>query len=229
MFPNELHHTYIVVGERQHAIATLKEFFKQKFDIASNYPDLWIKEYQSVGVEDVEEISQVQMRKAVGGQPKCIVFSASLITVPAQNSLLKMLEEPAPHTYFFIILPTASILLPTVLSRAHVVHLEPETASKEKNIKTGKAGEFLKMTIPERLSFVAELLGQYDKDVITKEDVFQFINEVEHIAHADLINKNSADREKMLKTMSVAQEYNRDTSASLKLVLEYLSLQLPRI
>jgi len=58
---------------------------------------------------------------------KYIIFAGQKFTKEAQNSLLKVLEEPPKNIEFIIISPTKSNLLPTVRSRlpilqGHVTH-----------------------------------------------------------------------------------------------------------
>ena len=53
---------------------------------------------------------------------KYIVFAGKSFTKEAQNSLLKVLEEPPKNIEFIIIAPTKSTLLPTIRSRLPIVH-----------------------------------------------------------------------------------------------------------
>ena len=54
-------------------------------------------------------------------QTKYIILGASDLTDVAQNSLLKLLEEPPRNIEFIIISPTKSNLLPTVRSRLPIL------------------------------------------------------------------------------------------------------------
>ena len=54
-------------------------------------------------------------------QTKYIILGASDLTDVAQNSLLKLLEEPPKNIEFIIISPTKSNLLPTVRSRLPIL------------------------------------------------------------------------------------------------------------
>jgi DNA polymerase-3 subunit delta' len=54
-------------------------------------------------------------------QTKYIVFGANSFTQEAQNSLLKVLEEPPRNIEFIIITPSKSNLLPTVRSRLPII------------------------------------------------------------------------------------------------------------
>ncbi|MFH2019348.1 MAG: hypothetical protein ABII80_01940 [bacterium] len=55
---------------------------------------------------------------------------AQTLTLPAQNALLKMLEEPPSHTHFLLTTPTKTALLPTILSRCTTLKISP---SRETN------------------------------------------------------------------------------------------------
>jgi len=57
-------------------------------------------------------------------QTKYIIIAAVEFTTVAQNSLLKLLEEPPKNIEFIIISPTKSNLLPTVRSRLPILKME---------------------------------------------------------------------------------------------------------
>lgn len=65
-----------------------------------------------------------------------VIDEAQTMNPQAANSLLKILEEPPPGTFFFMIAPTQAGLLPTIRSRSRIVHFKPlteaEVALKEK-------------------------------------------------------------------------------------------------
>ena len=61
-------------------------------------------------------------------QIKYIVLAGNSFTTEAQNSLLKVLEEPPNHIEFIIISPTKSNLLPTIRSRLPMVKGEKITS-----------------------------------------------------------------------------------------------------
>jgi len=58
---------------------------------------------------------------------KYIIIAALEFTAVAQNSLLKLLEEPPKNIEFIIISPTKSNLLPTVRSRLPIIKNERST------------------------------------------------------------------------------------------------------
>lgn len=61
------------------------------------------------------------MKKSVTGRGKVfVVEEANLMQPPAQNALLKTLEEPAGRTLIILLTPRPSDLLATILSRAQI-------------------------------------------------------------------------------------------------------------
>ena len=79
-------------------------------------------------VKFIEENFKIEHAKAVlaeayisESQTKYIVLGAVEFTAVAQNSLLKLLEEPPRNIEFIIISPTKSNLLPTVRSRLPIL------------------------------------------------------------------------------------------------------------
>lgn len=79
-------------------------------------------------VKFIEETFKIEHAKAVlseayisESETKYIVLAAQEFTAVAQNSLLKLLEEPPRNIEFIIISPTKSNLLPTVRSRLPIL------------------------------------------------------------------------------------------------------------
>ena len=88
--------------------------------------ELELKPYRVV--KFLEENFKIEHAKAVvheayisESQTKYIVLAALEFTAVAQNSLLKLLEEPPPNIEFIIISPTKSNLLRTVRSRLPIL------------------------------------------------------------------------------------------------------------
>jgi len=71
-------------------------------------------------------------------QTKYIIIAAKEFTDVAQNSLLKILEEPPRNIEFIIISPTKSNLLPTVRSRLPIVTSKTDMHLAELEINLAK-------------------------------------------------------------------------------------------
>lgn len=66
-------------------------------------------------IEDAKEVISEAYKSE--SQTKTLILGAKSFTVPAQNALLKILEEPPPNIAFILLAPNKSTFLPTVRSR----------------------------------------------------------------------------------------------------------------
>jgi len=71
-------------------------------------------------------------------QTKYIVIGATAFTDVAQNSLLKLLEEPPHNIEFILISPTKSNLLPTVRSRLPILRTDSNHTAQHLDINLGR-------------------------------------------------------------------------------------------
>lgn len=95
--------------------------------------------YESIGMEDkrglisvneaYEIIRKLSLMSYEGGDKFMVVWLPERMNREAANKLLKILEEPAPGTYFFMITQSAGEILSTILSRCQIVSIKPETIS----------------------------------------------------------------------------------------------------
>lgn len=90
-------------------------------NIIGLYPDA----KQKIGVDAVHELqhSLHYTQYSSSGIQVVVITAADRLTIPAQNALLKTLEEPPLGTLIILTATTPSALLPTVLSRCTMVHL----------------------------------------------------------------------------------------------------------
>jgi DNA polymerase-3 subunit delta' len=77
---------------------------------------------RSISIEQVRDLEQFLSRKVPGGGRRVIVVEdAHLLGVPAQNALLKTLEEPPVNTMLILTAAHERALLPTIRSRAQAI------------------------------------------------------------------------------------------------------------
>ncbi len=96
--------------------------------VSGNHPDLFrlVPQGASLKIEQIRDIKESLHYLPVEGQHKvCIMEDADLLTLPAANSLLKILEEPPSHLVFILLTARPWALLPTVLSRCSHFTLKP--------------------------------------------------------------------------------------------------------
>ena len=66
-------------------------------------------------IEDAKEVISEAYKSE--SQTKTLILGAKSFTIPAQNALLKILEEPPSNIEFILLAPNKSTFLPTVRSR----------------------------------------------------------------------------------------------------------------
>ncbi|MFN8847327.1 MAG: DNA polymerase III subunit [Bdellovibrionales bacterium] len=78
-----------------------------------------------IKVEQAQEILRFCQLQSLSNKRFILIEEAELLGVATANSLLKTLEEPPAGTVFILTSPSASSLLPTIRSRAQVLHFKP--------------------------------------------------------------------------------------------------------
>ncbi len=84
---------------------------------------------KDIGVESIRALRPLLSGAAWSAPERAVIIDeAERLTPEAQNTLLKMLEEPRTASLIFLITENESALLPTVLSRSQIFHfsLVPE-------------------------------------------------------------------------------------------------------
>lgn len=80
------------------------------------------------------------------------IEEANLLTIPAQNALLKMLEEPPEGTSFYLTCTTSSSLLPTIRSRCKLIKLPNLTTSATPSTVLAEIKEVMALSPGDRLA-----------------------------------------------------------------------------
>lgn len=209
------HHAYFIHSFKDGA-HKLKEFLKKEFHIDhSQNPDFYHEKFEVLGIDESRKIKEIHLSKSfVEGNKKIFIIEASGMTHEAQNSLLKVFEEPHEYSHFFLIMPSIDVLLPTLRSRLLILDKqENEDASTE-------AVKFLKLSKKDKVAFVDELAKKISDEEATKSDALQFLAELESVLHKNGVEKNS----NALKAIMKARDYMNDRSPSTKQLLEYVAL-----
>ena len=103
--------------------------------VSGNHPDLTVvaplKKSRIIGVETIESINELaSLRPFESPWRVFIIQEAERMGLPAQNHLLKTLEEPPGKSIFMLISEYPGMLLPTIRSRCQRIRfssLRPET------------------------------------------------------------------------------------------------------
>lgn len=94
---------------------------------AGNHPDFHeLPQEGSVGIEQVRELTHtLELRPHTGRYQIGIIPEAGRLGIPAQNALLKVLEEPPSRAVLVLTATSPASLLPTTVSRCQRIALGP--------------------------------------------------------------------------------------------------------
>ena len=100
---------------------------------AKNHPDAVFitNDKKTIGIEKIRTdiIDRVYAKPYIAEKKVFIIQNAHLLTIAAQNSLLKTLEEGPKYAIFFLLAEDESSLLKTVVSRAVVLSVDSSTTT----------------------------------------------------------------------------------------------------
>lgn len=122
-------HSYLIVGgtgktRREHAFEKLSTLLHLPPSAMASHPDVFILEGKTVPIHAVRTLREWVARKPFQGTAKAaLILAAHRLTLPAQQALLKTLEEPPQETFLVLTAPSEHLLLPTVVSRCEVQRL----------------------------------------------------------------------------------------------------------
>lgn len=212
-------HAYIVEGDADPAVAAICAFCEGELlcPVAGN-PDFIVERYDTLLVDDAVSLRDRQSMVTSGEGRQIIVASFRNATRDAQNALLKVLEEPAERTHFFLVVPYASLLLPTVRSRAVL-------------IRFGGAGEaelatpWLKAAVGKRMALAEKLAKDIRDEKKTRADGLSLLDALER-ALAPQVHANPGAARAARAVLAVKRRWNHHGSSP-KLLLESVALALP--
>lgn len=195
--------------------------------------DLLKVSYSSLGMDEVAQIASFNSRRALG-KNKVMIVSTEGISGPAQNALLKIIEEPAPNTFFFFIIPSKSQILPTLLSRFR--ELSINHGNQHSRHSTLNAENFVVQPVSNRMEIIKEIMAFLDDEKITKGEISEFISDVIKTRYE--ISKTASRKgdsqsagvkkltKQQIKAIVAIEHFMRDASSSIKMSLEYLALNV---
>jgi len=219
------HHAYFIEGNKEDVLNNLEEFLvnELKFKVKGN-PDYMRLDYENFSVDDARGLKEMHNSSAVSADSdakRIFVISFLGATGEAQNSLLKMFEEPNRTSRFFVIAPSSNILIQTLRSRFEIV--KTDKVESESLIDVS-AEDFISMSLPKRMKVAKVISEKITKDNLSKSDAFQFINSVSDELRKSVLARKTEPKKlaQALKSLS----YVSDRSSSVKMLLEHLAMSL---
>lgn len=164
---------------------------------------------------------------------KIFIICANNFSLDAENALLKMFEEPIENTHFFLIVPDTNALLKTFVSRFYVIYEKP---ARQDLAEYKDAEEFIKMSLPQRLDFLKELLPK--KDTENEEEIkiesnnakaLKFLNALELVLSKAAFGKTpkTVFDSGFFQHFFKVREFLRMPGSSVKMLMESVALITP--
>lgn len=151
------------------------------------------------GIDEVRSLqTQLAYSRSTNEEWWYLILKGDELSVPAQNALLKMLEEPPTQTHLCIVTTKPQLLLPTILSRCVRIKL-----GADKNLTTEEENKNLELFKKiETASFteLVDIAGQFKE----KNDAYQFFENLQKYFYEQLRKK--PDTHYLIKNLEVLHE-----------------------
>jgi len=230
-----LHHAYLLEGDREEITIEVLEFVKSLGIKTHGNADVVHIALDSFKIEDARNLKSYALERGLSQEPqarKIFIISVNSFLLEAQNSLLKMFEEPIENTHFFLIVPDASALLKTFVSRFYMIFSKPGLGGDLPGMKD--AEKFIAMPLRNRIEFIKELLAKSDEEdeeseVVdlnsTRARALKFLNALESTLHTK-VSRAPLDTSYFHQIFKV-REFLRMPGSSTKTLMESVALVVP--
>ncbi len=215
---NNLHHAYLLEG-------TYAEMRGEILALAKSFKDSELIEIRTDAfkIEDARNLKSLGAEKSFSVGKKIFVLAVNSILLDAQNTLLKLFEEPIPETHFFVIVPDANSLLKTLVSRFYVI------STKQNSTGDSEAGKFLSMPSARRIEYLKEKIARFEDEeesVVTdslRAEALRFLNSLEYT-----LSRSNLDI-RALEHIFKVRKMLRMPGSSVKNLMESVALITPVI
>ncbi len=221
------HHAFVIEAEAEEGIKTAQAWAEKELGMrAQGNPDVIVLRYGLLSVEDARRVSELAAGVAFAGDTKVIIIAASRTYHEAQNALLKLFEEPPEGAYLFLVMPTLGGLLPTLRSRVQEISLS--VSGRPKRAIPEAAEAFMKASKEKRSALIKKLTSGKDEEERreNREEALAIVNGIEAAAYAKLTRGGGAAA--LLSDIALLRSSLHDRSAPVRMILEHLSLVMPK-
>lgn len=224
-----LHHAYLIEGKKDSVMSEIIEYIRTLGIKIERNPDFQMIHFDSLKIDDARNLKALGVEKSLEGNKKIFVISANNFLLEAQNTLLKIFEEPIANTHFFVVVPDSSVIIPTLLSRFYVIkYNEPFSGDMS------EATTFLALNLRDRLSFLKEYLSKNEENGLDKENspkvaALDLLNQIETVVYSKFYTKERAKSCEYIKHIFKVREYLNVPGSSHKTLMESIAISVPVI
>ncbi len=185
---------------------------------SGNHPDIILVSHEKPNSIGVEEIRQ-QVNNTVGIKPYqgpykvYIIPQADMMTVQAQNALLKTIEEPPEYAVVMLLTENADMLLATINSRCVMLKL--------RNIRDTLIRKYLmeKLMVPDYKADVCAAFAQGNMGKAIMLANSEHFNEIREEAVRLLQHVHEMDINEIIESVSRVSEYKLEITDYLDIIM----------
>lgn len=195
------------------------------FNLTKKHLDvLYFESGEKLGITEARKIKDHFSIKPYSAKGRAVVLEdASILTLDAQNALLKTLEEPPEEAILLLGAPSEDTFLPTILSRCQVVYVAtPDVAVQTTPDVVGNIKSLLNSATEERFQYIEKLKN---KEEFLQALVAYFRSEL-HASRPGLDAYNYK-MVSFLKELLQAEKWAKQ-NVNIRAILEYLMLVMPK-
>ena len=221
------HHAFVIEAGAEEGVGVAQAWVEKELGMKiKNNPDIVVLRYGLLSVEDARNVTEVAAGAPFVGEHKAVIIAASRAYHEAQNALLKLFEEPPSGTYLFLIMPSLGGLLPTLRSRVQVLATH---VGHRKSYIPEEAEEFMKASKEKRSALIKKLTSGRDEEERreNREEALAIVNGIEAVVYSRE-GQTFTKHAELLLDIATLRGYLYDRSAPVKMILEHLSLVIPK-
>ncbi|HEX8965292.1 MAG TPA: hypothetical protein VF820_02580 [Patescibacteria group bacterium] len=215
----------LISNDQQKAREYAKNLFLAK---GINNVDIAIVDSENaIGIEDIRTIQKNLYLKPLKSLEKVLIIpNIQTASTEAQNSLLKVLEEPPANTTIVLLATTEKLLLPTILSRCKI-----EILDNKQEITAERTDEIAKEFEKIANAPIGEKLAIAQKLAEDKTEAINFLTTAITIARDQMIqdvknNKSAIKKAGEINKLQKALTLASTTNVAMRMILEDLFLNI---
>jgi len=172
----------------------------------------------SIGIKKMLELKSWSIKKPFNSKNKiAFIYEAHLLTAEAQNSILKLLEEPSQNTFIVLITNNHNQFLQTIISRCQLII----DNSKDLEPKQLEIEEYFNKSLFEKFEYIEKI----EKDPNKKNLIDNFLKLLLNYFRVELLNKNDISQISKIKLINETKKMI-NAKVSSRNALENLIIQL---
>lgn len=187
-------------------------------------PDLHVVDgrvQNSIGIEQMKELQSEMMYTPFKELVQiALIFDSPKLTIQAQNSILKTLEESSDTTAYILTTNSEKSLLPTISSRSRKIYIKEDVRVSD---DLEDIDNFLKLDIIDRFLKIEAISKE-------KTNCLEFLDRVERYFQVQLEEEIKESKDGIMAMNSISQIAKARTrikaNGNRRLVLENMFLQL---